>query len=163
MNFKRTHLAAHIFATGVGVCSIIGCSNESNDTAFFEWTATTSGVVSKYSEVGVASYEASILSTTTRNTTLATLFIDPSKAILNAACKAWFVNEADAAIAAGLGIKINESLSLVNALQIPFDQEIAPGNEGNARVTAPVIGLQAQKQILFEVFDLFGLSAEIPE
>jgi putative iron-regulated protein len=73
------------------------------------------------------------------------------------------VTEVDAELAGRLDAQINESLSLANALETPFDQEIAPGNEGNARVTALVIGLQAQEQILFEVFDLFGLSVEIPE
>jgi putative iron-regulated protein len=73
------------------------------------------------------------------------------------------VNEVDADLAGRLDAQIEESLSLANALQTPFDQEISPGNEGNARVQALVIGLQAQEQILFEVFDLFGLSVEIPE
>jgi putative iron-regulated protein len=73
------------------------------------------------------------------------------------------VNEVDADLAGRLDAQIEESLSLANALQTPFDQEISPGNEGNARVQALVIGLQAQEQILFEVFDLFGFSVEIFE
>ena len=74
------------------------------------------------------------------------------------------VEAVDADLAGRLDAQINESLDLANALEIPFDQEIDPGNdEGNARVQALVIGLQAQEQILFEVFDLFGLSVEIPE
>ena len=73
------------------------------------------------------------------------------------------VEAVDADLAGRLDAQINESLALANALEIPFDQEIVPGDEGNARVRALVIGLQAQEQILFEVFDMFGLSVEIPE
>lgn len=73
------------------------------------------------------------------------------------------VDEVDADLAGRVDAQIAESLSLANALQTPFDQEIAPGSDGNARVLELVIGLQAQEQLLFEVFDLFGLSVEIPE
>lgn len=74
------------------------------------------------------------------------------------------VGAVDADLAARLTDKISESLSLANAMEVPFDQEIAAANaEGNARVQALVVSLQEQEQILFEVFDLFELSVEIPE
>lgn len=73
------------------------------------------------------------------------------------------VREADAELAERLDTKINESLRLANALQIPFENEIAPGSAGNERVIALITSLQAQESILFEVFSLFGLSVEIPE
>ena len=69
----------------------------------------------------------------------------------------------DTALADRLDAQIADSLSLANAMQVPFDQEIAPGSDGNARVLALVESLRAQEQVLFEVFDLFGLSVEIPE
>jgi len=73
------------------------------------------------------------------------------------------VEEVDADLASRLDTQINESLSLANAIQAPYDQEIAPGSEGNARVEALVASLRAQEEILFEVFDTFGLTVEIPE
>jgi putative iron-regulated protein len=74
------------------------------------------------------------------------------------------VGAVDADLAARLTDKFSESLSLANAMEVPFDQEIAAVNaEGNARVQALVVSLQEQEQILFEVFDLFELSVEIPE
>ena len=69
----------------------------------------------------------------------------------------------DAALAARLDEQINLSLRLANALVIPFENEIAPGSDGNARVAALITSLKDQEAILFEVFDLFGLSVEIPE
>ena len=73
------------------------------------------------------------------------------------------VYAADAALAVRLDNQIKESLRLANSLQIPFENEIVPGNDGNARVIALVTSLQTLESILFEVFDLFGLSVEIPE
>ncbi len=74
------------------------------------------------------------------------------------------VEAKDADLAARLDEQINKSVAAAEALQPPFDQEIAAGNtEGNARVAALVASLQAQEDILFEVFDSFGLSVEIPE
>lgn len=69
----------------------------------------------------------------------------------------------DQDLADRLDAKIRDSLSLANALQPPFDQEIAPGSPGNARVEALVVSLLEQEDILFEVFDTFGLSVTIPE
>ena len=74
------------------------------------------------------------------------------------------VKAANAELADRLDAQINQSLSLANALVVPFENEIAPGNaDGNARVTALVMSLKQQEAILFEVFDLFGLSVTIPE
>ena len=69
----------------------------------------------------------------------------------------------DADMAERLDAQIRESLDLANALQTPYDQEIVPGAEGNARVEALVTSLRAQEEILFEVFEAFELSVEIPE
>ena len=73
------------------------------------------------------------------------------------------VREADADLAERLNTQIEESLGFANALQVPFENEIAPGSDGNARVISLITSLQAQEAILFEVFSLFGLSVEIPE
>jgi len=73
------------------------------------------------------------------------------------------VTEVDAQLAADLDAQIVETLALANALQTPFDQEIAPGSDGNARVEALIAGLRAQEELLFEVFSTFGLSVTIPE
>jgi putative iron-regulated protein len=73
------------------------------------------------------------------------------------------VADLDSDLADRLTAKIAESLSVANAMQVPFDQEIAPGSDGNARVEALVVSLREQETILFEVFDLLGLSVEIPE
>lgn len=73
------------------------------------------------------------------------------------------VEAEDAELAASLDAQIQESLDLANALQTPFDQEIVPGSEGNARVEALVLSLRAQEDLLFEVFELFELSVQIPE
>ena len=78
-------------------------------------------------------------------------------------CCPYVVREADAELAERLDTQINESLRLADALQIPFENEIAPGSAGNERVIALITSLQAQESILFEVFSLFGLSVEIPE
>ena len=74
------------------------------------------------------------------------------------------VEAANAELAARVTDRINTSLQLANALQVPFDQEIKAGNPaGNGRVQALIDSLTAQEQVLFEVFDLFGLSVTIPE
>jgi len=63
-----------------------------------------------------------------------------------------------------LDAQINTSLDLAKALPTPYDQAIAPGNDdGNAAVQALVESLRDQEEILFEVFDAFGLTVEIPE
>ena len=68
------------------------------------------------------------------------------------------VNDQDADLASRLDTQIRTSLDLANALQPPYDQEIAPGSEGNDRVAALVESLRETEDILFEVFDAFGLS-----
>jgi putative iron-regulated protein len=73
------------------------------------------------------------------------------------------VNDQDADLASRLDAQIRTSLDLANALQPPYDQEIAPGSEGNERVEALVESLRETEDILFEVFDAFGLSVTIPE
>jgi putative iron-regulated protein len=72
------------------------------------------------------------------------------------------VAELDTALADKVDARIKESLALANALNTPFDQEIAPGSAGNQRVADLVVSLQTQEQDLFEVFELFGLTIEIP-
>ncbi len=74
------------------------------------------------------------------------------------------VAEVDADLASRLDAQIAQSLALAEALQAPYDQEIAPGNaEGNARVQSLVQSLRDQETLLFEVFDTFGLTVAIPE
>ena len=73
------------------------------------------------------------------------------------------VNDQDEDLAARLDAQIRTSLDLANALQPPYDQEIVPGSEGNDRVAALVESLRETEDILFEVFDAFGLSVTIPE
>ena len=74
------------------------------------------------------------------------------------------VEEVAPDLAASLDAQINQSLTLAEALQAPYDQEIAPGNaEGNARVQALVVSLRAQEELLFEVFTAFELTVKIPE
>jgi putative iron-regulated protein len=51
------------------------------------------------------------------------------------------------------------SLALAEELQVPFDLEISPENPaGNARVEALIESLQAQEQLLQDVFRGFGLA-----
>ena len=66
-------------------------------------------------------------------------------------------------LAGRLDAQINKSLFLAQAIKTPFDQEIVPGSEGNARIQALVESLRAQENLLFEVFTTFGLSITIPE
>ncbi len=74
------------------------------------------------------------------------------------------VEAVDSELAAGLDAKIKESLNLANALQPPFDQEIAVDNaEGRARVQALITALRQQESMLEEVFLKFGLSIPEPE
>lgn len=72
------------------------------------------------------------------------------------------VSEVDSDLADRVTSRIDESLSLANALQVPFDLEIAPGSAGNARVQALVDSLSAQEEVLTEVFMAFGLAPDIP-
>lgn len=74
------------------------------------------------------------------------------------------VSAVDPDLAAQMDARIRESLALAQALQPPYDQEIASGNaEGRARVQALVVSLRAQEELLFQVFTAFGLSVEVPE
>jgi len=60
--------------------------------------------------------------------------------------------------------RVRESVTLAEAIQAPFDQEIAPGNAaGNARVQAFVDSLFEQESVLFDVFTEFGLTIELEE
>ncbi len=72
------------------------------------------------------------------------------------------VAQVDSDLAGRVTDKIDESLSLANALPIPFDQAIAEGSSGRAAVEALVVSLSEQESILQEVFDTLGLSVEIP-
>jgi putative iron-regulated protein len=69
----------------------------------------------------------------------------------------------DAGLADRITARIAESLDLAEALVPPFDKEIAPGNaEGNARVQALADSLFAQRMLLDEAFELYGLT-RIPD
>lgn len=69
------------------------------------------------------------------------------------------VAAADAALAERVTDKIEESLSLANALQRPFDREIAADNPaGNARVEALGTALFELEELFGDVFRLFGLT-----
>lgn len=70
----------------------------------------------------------------------------------------------DADLAAQLETEIQASLDAANALQPPFDLEIAAGNtEGNARVQTLIAALRTQEQTLEEVFRGFGFAIPEPE
>jgi putative iron-regulated protein len=73
------------------------------------------------------------------------------------------VAELDQDLADRVTARIGESLSLANALETPFDLEIAPGSPGNARVQALVDSLSAQEEVLTEVFLAFELAPDIPQ
>lgn len=63
-----------------------------------------------------------------------------------------------------LDARIDASLALANALVPPFDQEIALSNTaGRARVTALVVSLSEQEDLLEDVFRLFDLSVPVVE
>jgi putative iron-regulated protein len=69
----------------------------------------------------------------------------------------------DASLAQRITDRIDESLALANALQRPFDREIALGNAaGNARVQELVESLFTQRELLEEAFQLYGLT-RIPD
>ncbi|MEO8185089.1 MAG: imelysin family protein [Deltaproteobacteria bacterium] len=73
------------------------------------------------------------------------------------------VAAADAALASDITAQIAQSLRLAEALQPPFDREIAPGNAaGNARVDALIESLSDQEDLLERAFSLFGLN-RIPD
>jgi putative iron-regulated protein len=70
----------------------------------------------------------------------------------------------DQALADQLKDQIAKSLMLAEALQPPFDNEIAVTNTaGRARVTALIQSLRAQEMQLQRVFQAFGLTIPMPE
>ena len=69
----------------------------------------------------------------------------------------------DAALADAVSAQITESKALANALEVPFEAEIAPGSPGNARVQALIDSLRAQEELLQDVFVLFDLTIPQPE
>jgi putative iron-regulated protein len=70
----------------------------------------------------------------------------------------------DAELADKLESEIAASLAAGNALQPPFDQEIASDNaEGRARVQALIDALRTQEATLEEVFRLFELDVPVAE
>ena len=73
------------------------------------------------------------------------------------------VTEVDPELASAVTARIEESLALANALQPPFEAEIAPGSEGRARVQALIDSLRAQEGLLQDVFVAFDLSIPQPE
>ena len=70
----------------------------------------------------------------------------------------------DAELATKIEAQIAESLAAANALNTPFDQEIASGNtEGRARVEALITSLRAQENLLEDAFRLFELDIPVAE
>jgi putative iron-regulated protein len=69
----------------------------------------------------------------------------------------------DADLAAEITRQLGESLRLAEALQTPFDREIAPDNAaGNARVDALIESLFDQTELLEQAFEVYGLN-RIPD
>jgi putative iron-regulated protein len=69
----------------------------------------------------------------------------------------------DAGLASDITAQIAESLSLAEALQTPFDREIAPGNAaGNARVDTLIESLTDLSELLEQAFVLYDLN-RIPD
>jgi putative iron-regulated protein len=67
-------------------------------------------------------------------------------------------------LAASITSQIAQSLALAEALQPPFDNEIALANTaGRARVLALIESLQAQDALLEEAFIEFGLDVPVAE
>jgi putative iron-regulated protein len=73
------------------------------------------------------------------------------------------IADGDADLADDITDQIAESLRLAEALQRPFDREIAADNpEGNARVDALIEALSDQEELLEQAFVLYGLN-RIPD
>ena len=71
------------------------------------------------------------------------------------------VRAEDEALADEIDDKLDECLALANALQAPFDREIATDNtEGNERVEALIAALGELSELFEEAFAAFNL--EIP-
>ncbi len=74
------------------------------------------------------------------------------------------VEARDADLAGRIDARVDESLALAEALQPPFDREIAAGNtEGNARVQALIESLRALEGELEAAFRFFELSIPLVE
>jgi uncharacterized iron-regulated protein len=72
------------------------------------------------------------------------------------------VRAQDKALAADIDDKLDECLELANALQVPFDREIATDNpDGRARVQALVVALDELSELFEDAFVEFGL--DVPE
>lgn len=70
----------------------------------------------------------------------------------------------DAELADKIEAQIAESLAAANAMETPFDQEIAVDNaEGRARVEALIVSLRAQEDLLEDAFRLFELDIPVAE
>jgi putative iron-regulated protein len=73
------------------------------------------------------------------------------------------VRAVDPALADRVRAELEVTRMRAAALVPPFDREIAPDNpEGNERVRAFGTALRTQEATLLEVFEAFGLTAEIP-
>ena len=66
------------------------------------------------------------------------------------------------ALADDLDDKLHECLDLANALVPPFDQEIAPGSEGQERVLALIVALDEADELLRDAFRGFDLQVPMP-
>ena len=75
------------------------------------------------------------------------------------------VEETDADLAAQLDTQLNDALVKANAMQVPFDQEIAKSNpEGNARVEALISALRLDAEKTMEaIFAKMGFAVPMPE
>jgi putative iron-regulated protein len=67
------------------------------------------------------------------------------------------VRAENSALADEIDDKLHECLDLANALVPPFDQEIAPGSEGQERVLALIVALNEADELFRDAFRGFGL------
>lgn len=74
------------------------------------------------------------------------------------------VEELDADLAAQISTSIDEALAAAQAMPVPFDLAIAPGNaEGNAAVQATIDALRETEMLLTQVFVELGFTVPEPE
>ncbi len=74
------------------------------------------------------------------------------------------VRAADAALAGQIDSKLNEAYANAQALEVPFDQSIQPGNdEGRGKVEALILSLRDLESLLQNAFTLFGLTVPVVE
>jgi putative iron-regulated protein len=74
------------------------------------------------------------------------------------------VEELDADLAAQISTSIDEALAASQAIPVPFDLAIAPGNaEGNAAVQATIDSLRETEMLLTQVFVELGFTVPEPE